>query len=243
VKTTRRQFVFCVLGAPLLARGVEDVQHPLAEHAVLEEFDRRVKAYVALHDRLEATLPPFAPSNDMAVIERHAAAMARLLHASRGDARRGDLFAPDAEAVIRTRVAMALEGVDTYALLADLEEEHPGAVSLKPRVNASYPHRECGPHASRGARNPVGSMPDVGARRLLQCRKSGNLAGPMRPTWPKAVQGLKLRALTAFASHGLPLAAASGIESSDRGQSSAPQQESDHGRQPFSTRGSIGSGT
>jgi hypothetical protein len=140
VKTTRRQFVFCVLGAPLLARGVEDVQHPLAEHAVLEEFDRRVKAYVALHDRLEATLPPFAPSNDMAVIERHAAAMARLLHASRGDARRGDLFAPDAEAVIRTRVAMALEGVDTYALLADLEEEHPGAVSLKPRVNASYPH-------------------------------------------------------------------------------------------------------
>jgi len=100
-------------------------------------FVRRVDAYVALHRKLEATLPEL-PGHPTAVqLDRHAESLARLIGEARSHAKKGDVLQQDTRAYLRRQIARALAGPDGPEMRRSIMEENPGKVQL--RANSRYP--------------------------------------------------------------------------------------------------------
>lgn len=104
---------------------------------VLADFDARVKNYVALHRRLEDTLPHLSKDSTPEQIDSHQRALARLLQQARADASPGGIFTPDIQAVVQRLMAQVFGGPDGAALKASIMDENPGPLKLT--VNSRYP--------------------------------------------------------------------------------------------------------
>ena len=101
------------------------------------QFQKRIETYLALHKKLEATLPPLPEHPTPQQIDTHATALARLIAQARAGAKQGDLLAQETRAYIRRQIGQALGGPDGPGLRRSLTEENPGKVQL--RVNGRYP--------------------------------------------------------------------------------------------------------
>jgi hypothetical protein len=115
-------------------------QQPGGRHTALRLFEERVAAYAELHERLDAVLPPWEPSNDMHLIDVRRAYLASAIRRERVDARQGDIFEPAAAADLRGIIADALRGVDVELFLRGLYEECEMPAGYRPQVHAGYPH-------------------------------------------------------------------------------------------------------
>jgi len=101
------------------------------------QFLKRIEDYVALHKKLEATLPPRPEHPTPAQLDRHATALARMIAEARSHAKQGDLLPQDTRAYLRRQIARALAGPDGAEMRRSIMEENPGKVQL--RVNGRYP--------------------------------------------------------------------------------------------------------
>jgi hypothetical protein len=101
------------------------------------QFLKRIEDYVALHKKLEATLPPRPEHATPQQVEAHATALSRLIAEARPRARQGDLLPPDTRAYLRRQIARGLSGPDAAALRESIREDNPGKVKLQ--VNGRYP--------------------------------------------------------------------------------------------------------
>lgn len=121
------------LAAPAAAQ-----QPPVNPDAkALADFQVRLKDYVALHQKLENTLPPLpkqaAPDN----VAQHRKQLAGLIVTARPKAAVGDLFTPDIRAVIRRVLSRSLGGPNAKVLKSSIMDENPPGLALK--VNMLYP--------------------------------------------------------------------------------------------------------
>jgi hypothetical protein len=105
----------------------------------LRVFDERLAAYAALHQRLEESLPPATPSNDMRSILRARETLASAIRTARPHASQGDIFTPAVADALRRTIADALEGVDSETLLKELYLEDDVPPGYQPRVFDAYP--------------------------------------------------------------------------------------------------------
>lgn len=111
---------------------------PVNEDAAIQAaLHKRIADYAALHQKLEATLPPLSKDAKTDDIDRHRRALAALLQKARSDAKRGDIFPPVARAMIRRYLARVLSGPDGVTLKSAMQEEGPGRINLQ--VNGRYP--------------------------------------------------------------------------------------------------------
>ena len=101
------------------------------------EFRKRLDAYTALHNKIEKTLPPVPKETTSAIIDTHQRALEALLKEHRKTARRGDLFTPDVERLIRRLLAQLFAGPDGATLKATIMDENPMGIKLA--VNSRYP--------------------------------------------------------------------------------------------------------
>lgn len=101
------------------------------------DFNERVKAYSALHQKLEATLPPLPKETDPQVVTGHQRALEKLILAARRTAKPGDILTPEAQTVFRQLLARVFGGRDGRELKAVILDENPGQIGLK--VNSRYP--------------------------------------------------------------------------------------------------------
>jgi len=101
------------------------------------QFLKRVEDYVALHKKLEATLPPVAAHPTSTELDNHAQALARLIAQTRSHAKQGELLPQETRAYLRRQIGRVLGGPDGAAIRQAIMEESPGKVQL--RVNARYP--------------------------------------------------------------------------------------------------------
>lgn len=108
-----------------------------AEAQALAGLQERVKEYLALHDKLEATLPQLPTEATPEQIDKHQRALARLLQDARRDAKPGDIFTRDARGVIRGLMQRVFGGPDGAKLKASVMDENPGRLQLT--VNSRYP--------------------------------------------------------------------------------------------------------
>lgn len=103
----------------------------------LAEFNTRVSAYAALHQKLEATLPSLPKETTPAVIDKHQRALAQLMVEARKGAKQGDIITPATQVVFRRLLARVFAGKEGRELKGTILDENPGNVGLT--VNGRYP--------------------------------------------------------------------------------------------------------
>ena len=108
------------------------------DRAVVEEFQRRLREYDAVRQRLDAALPLHVVSSDVFVIVAIHDAHHKALRSERLTARQGDIFFPDVAALFRRLIRDSLHGAAVEDFLMKITEDD-AAPMAPPRVNASYP--------------------------------------------------------------------------------------------------------
>ena len=115
---------------------------PLApgdDSAVIQEFQRRLRQYDAVRERLDAALPVQVVSWKGAVIIATRGAGNKALRSERLTAKQGDLFFPAIAALFRRVILDSLQGMPAEDFLMMISEDD--ATPMAPAcVNASYPN-------------------------------------------------------------------------------------------------------
>src|ERR1700752_66631 len=89
----------------------QDQNKPLAE-----AFEKRVKAYVKLRENIEAKMPKLSTEAKAEEIETHKKQLQESVRTARVGAKHGDIFTPDAAAMIRTIIKEEFKGKDRVEL-------------------------------------------------------------------------------------------------------------------------------
>jgi hypothetical protein len=109
-----------------------------ANAAIIKEFLKRVDTYVALHKKLEDTLPPLPKQTTPQSIDQHQRALAKLIQEARKGAKQGDILTPQMQALVRRLLRPVFAGRDGAHVRAEiLDNEYKGNVVLSP--NGRYP--------------------------------------------------------------------------------------------------------
>jgi hypothetical protein len=129
--------------SPATAPPTERVVGPLsqADSDALATMNDRLKEFVALHSKLERTLPDLPKEATPEQIDKNQRAFTKLVQDARRTAKPGDIFTPQATPVILRLLATVFGGADGKQLKASIMDENPidPAVAKKIGVNARYP--------------------------------------------------------------------------------------------------------
>ena len=105
---------------------------------VAEAFEKRAKEYVQLRERLEEQMPKLSQEAKPEEIEKHKKQFQERVRAARVNAKHGDVFTPEAAALIRAIIKDEYKGKERVELRDTvLRESDTKAVPL--RVNHPYP--------------------------------------------------------------------------------------------------------
>jgi hypothetical protein len=113
-------------------------QAPTPNTQVAEAFEKRVKDYVKLREGIEEKMPKLSTEAKPEEIEIHKKKFQESVRAARSGAKPGDIFTPDAAAMIRAIIKDEFKGRDRVELRKTvLVEAEVKALPL--RVNYPYP--------------------------------------------------------------------------------------------------------
>ncbi|HKS10282.1 MAG TPA: hypothetical protein VJS13_12090 [Pyrinomonadaceae bacterium] len=134
MKTTTKAFLVVIIAIVMSASTMaQDQNKPLAD-----AFEKRVKDYVKLRENIEAKMPKLSTEAKPEEIETHKKQLQESVRAARVGAKHGDIFTPDAAAMIRTIIKEEFKGKDRVelrkAVLVDAEVK-----SVPLRINYPYP--------------------------------------------------------------------------------------------------------
>ena len=123
----------------MAGRDLSQAGQPVNDAArVMADFRKRVDEYLALQERLDRTLPKLPEEATPKQIDQHQRALAALVQQARRNARPGDLFTPDMQALARELMARVFKDPEKRrSLRASIEDESPRGVSVT--VNGRYP--------------------------------------------------------------------------------------------------------
>ena len=118
-----------------------------SEAKAVLEFETRLKDYLALHRKLEATLPGVPKQATPELVVKNQQALSALIRTARAGtkqgefftagAKQGEFFTPDMQALVKRALAAALAGPDGKASKATIMDENTNVANLK--VNDRYP--------------------------------------------------------------------------------------------------------
>jgi hypothetical protein len=108
-----------------------------SEHQTAEAFEARVRVYRTLEQKLKATLPKLPKQATPEQVDENQRALGALIKSARSGAKRGELFTPDLEALVKKILATVLGGADGKTIKASIMDENPGVPNLS--VNDRYP--------------------------------------------------------------------------------------------------------
>jgi hypothetical protein len=128
--------------SPVSAPPTVRVVGPLtpADAQALATMNERVKEYLALHLKLERSLPKLPKEATPEQIDKNQRALALLVLEARAAAKPGDIFTPEARPVIKRLIASVFGGPDGKQLKSSIMDENPVTpAALKLTVNSRYP--------------------------------------------------------------------------------------------------------
>ena len=125
--------------SPETAPATKRVVGPLsdADAAALATMNDRLKDYVAVHKKVEDELPKLPKEASPEQIDKHQREFEAKLRAARASAKQGDIFTPEAQAVIKRLLAAVFDGPEGKQLLSSILDENPAGMKLT--VNMRYP--------------------------------------------------------------------------------------------------------
>jgi len=103
----------------------------------LAGFLDRVNEYVKLHKKLEDSLPHLPKEATPQQIDKNQRELGQMIQDARKDAKQGDLFNRESQAVIKRLLARVFGGPDGASLKASIMDENPGVPKIV--VNERYP--------------------------------------------------------------------------------------------------------
>ena len=114
---------------------VQNSQNPDA--ALVANFQKRVKEYADLREKLKQTLPTLADQAPPEDIQQHQRALERLIARARAGAKRGDIFTQPIRAYFRRQLSRVFSGPDGARARRSIMDENPRTIRL--RVSSHYP--------------------------------------------------------------------------------------------------------
>jgi hypothetical protein len=113
--------------------------HPAvnADSVIIEDFQKRVAAYLQLRKSIESNLPKLKNTGSQEKILHHEHELARAVREARKNAKPGDIFTPQIAMEIRRLIAMAVQPGDGNHIAQSLRSAEPVQLHLK--INQSYP--------------------------------------------------------------------------------------------------------
>jgi hypothetical protein len=100
-------------------------------------FMDRVNQYVALHKKLEATLPNLSKEATPEQITKREQSLGGLIQSARANARRGDIFTPEMTAIVKRVMNLVFGGPEGQKLRSSIMDENVAELPLK--VNQRFP--------------------------------------------------------------------------------------------------------
>ncbi|HEX5033949.1 MAG TPA: hypothetical protein VFW62_05670 [bacterium] len=97
----------------------------------------RLKEYIDLHVKIEATLPKLGKEANPQEIDKNQRAFEAQMRGARANAKPGDIFTPEAQPVIKRLLAQVFGGPEGRQLKASIMDENPVGITLA--VNGRYP--------------------------------------------------------------------------------------------------------
>jgi hypothetical protein len=104
---------------------------------IKSDFEKRAKEYSDLRERLEDELPKLPKDATPEQIEAHKTAFQKSVRDARQNAKKGDLFTPEAARLIRTIIKNEFKGKERVELRETVLEGDTKGVPLK--INYPYP--------------------------------------------------------------------------------------------------------
>jgi hypothetical protein len=110
--------------------------------AVLQDFSRRIDAYMKLRGKADNGAPPMKETADPAKIKEAQAELAKRVRQARATARHGDIFTPDVQKLFRRLMYPEMKGPDGAEIKETIKDDAPPAGAIPFKVNASYPEKQ-----------------------------------------------------------------------------------------------------
>jgi hypothetical protein len=108
-----------------------------AETEAVAVFEVRLKDYMALHNKFEATLTAVPKKATPEQVEKNQQALSALIKSARAGAKQGEFFTPGMEALVARSMVDALGGPDGDSSKDSIMDDNPGVPQLS--VNERYP--------------------------------------------------------------------------------------------------------
>ncbi len=108
-----------------------------ADAATIADFNKRVEAYVALHDKVDAMLPEPAKDGRPEAVVEHQRAFAKMMQQERPNAEAGDIMTKPMRNVVRRLLAGVFRGPNGRDIKHSILDEQTGNFAL--HVNQPYP--------------------------------------------------------------------------------------------------------
>src|SRR5829696_7010035 len=112
-----------------------------AEQRTASAFEKRVRDYVDMRERLEDRLPKLSKDAKPEEIARHKAAFQEVVRSARAGAKQGDIFTPEAMAFIRATIRDEFKGRERQELREEVLVEAENK-AVPARVNFPYPETQ-----------------------------------------------------------------------------------------------------
>lgn len=125
--------LLCVQGLAVAQTGHSAVD---ADAAIVQDFQKRVGAYLQLRKSIESNLPKLKATPSPEKISHHAEELRRAVREARKEARPGDIFTPQISAEIRRLIGVAMRP-DGPQVRQSLRSSEP--VQLHLEINQKYP--------------------------------------------------------------------------------------------------------
>jgi hypothetical protein len=121
------------------APATQRVVGPLSpeDAAALATMNDRVREYLAIHTKIEASLPKLPENATPQQIDKNQRSFENLMRKTRATAKQGDIFTPQAQPVIKKLMANIFGGDEGKQLKLSIMDENPTNVKLT--VNGRYP--------------------------------------------------------------------------------------------------------
>ena len=125
--------------SPATAPPTKRVVGPLSEAdaQALATMNDRLKAYLDIHKKLEAGLPPLPKDPTPQQIDANQRVFEKKMQDARKNAKAGEIFTPEAQPVIKRLLAAVFATEDGKLLMKSIMDEYPAGLKL--RINGRYP--------------------------------------------------------------------------------------------------------
>lgn len=105
----------------------------------LQDFNKRIQAYMDVHERLEKKVPPLKTTEDPAKIKASQQGLAAAIKAERANAKQGEIFTPEIAALFRRLMYPEIKGEQGAETKKAMKEDAPAPKVVPIKVNAVYP--------------------------------------------------------------------------------------------------------